>query len=395
MRDLLVLVLRSDVALAWLGTGVLDDREETTDLAEDGRRVEHVDKTRGELWTNARGRILHRTWNGITNGKDREDTADDGDEGEKDLHASLVLASRVKIKEVEEEGEWSNEINTDRADVAKTSETLWTGETIITRLLVTTKWERLVHVGTALKVIDRVHTGLKLGAVQVSAKLIRREETRRESEVTVVSKTNSFLIRVVLDLEDGHDRTEDLFLGNKSSLWNVGKDSWWVEAALREWVVRGWDVTTGKDLGTLGDSVIDELLVVEHLARTHTDGTAINRGITKRGTDLELGDDGLNLGAELVINLLINEESLWASTVLTHVLPNTTDGGLDNGGNIDIISDDERILTTKLKDDWGEVIRGGLGDDSTDLRGADKDELVNARLDESSTSLTVTDDELN
>mmetsp|Transcript_89301 Transcript_89301/g.161157 ORF Transcript_89301/g.161157 Transcript_89301/m.161157 type:complete len:299 (+) Transcript_89301:986-1882(+) len=127
-------------------------------------------------------------------------------------------------------------------------------------------------------------------------------------------------------------------------------------------------------------------------------GTTVHKGpiCAQRRPLAQLAHEAAHALAEVVVDLVVDNEALWAGAVLPHVLEGAADHQLREGlVHIRVVADHERVLAPELQDNWSDDLSaaGSFHDLAAHGHAADKDNLV-SMLHDGSPCLRVARDQL-
>ena len=132
--------------------------------------------------------------------------------------------------------------------------------------------------------------------------------------------------------------------------------------------------------GALLNSVIDKFLDDADLT-FHHHRSAVNIAVcaaSGEGNALAKSHDSRKDGInELLLDRLINKQSLDASAVLTTVLEATSHGPWYDVFDLDIITEHHRVLSTELQDDWLEILARSFHYLPSDTWASSEDDFIN------------------
>lgn len=182
------------------------------------------------------------------------------------------------------------------------------------------------------------------------------QEGKKEKHTVFGAVTDLDSLVNVLELLDGDDGAEDLFLGNLHVTSNVGEQSGLDEVALVTVAL-----TTLSDGGTLLLAALD---VVHDTLELELRDLGTLEGVDGEGvTELVLGGTLLEASDEFVVDLLVDQDTRTGAAALAVVEEDTKVGPRDSVVNVGIVEDNVGRLATQLESDLLQVTLGsGLQD---------------------------------
>mmetsp|Transcript_74526 Transcript_74526/g.155369 ORF Transcript_74526/g.155369 Transcript_74526/m.155369 type:complete len:374 (+) Transcript_74526:625-1746(+) len=130
-----------------------------------------------------------------------------------------------------------------------------------------------------------------------------------------------------------------------------------------------------KDFGTLGNCIIDKPLITFQTWGMHG-STAIHLVAAQRWALSQLLHQICDVLTEVVVDLVVDDETLWPSAILAHVLVGTSHHQLGQLFGIDVVANDEGVLSTELQNhrcqSWSSLFHHLLAD----ANASHKDDLI-------------------
>ena len=255
-----------------------------------------------------------------------------------------------------------------------------------TGLLEATEWclvgDHVVVVhpdGTSLQGVGDTDSGVDVLGVNGSSETVRGVVTNLDS------------LSLILELLDGDDRAEDLLLGDLHVTSDTGEQSGLDEVALVTVAV-----TTDGDSSTGLLAVVD---VFHDTVELELGDLRTLEGIGVKGVaELVLGSTLLEAGNELVVDVLLDEETRAGAAALAVVEEDTEVGPRDGVVNVGVVENNVGGLATKLESNLLQVALGGGLEDGTANKGRTSEgDLVNVHVagDGSSSDTAQAGDDVN